>query len=789
MAESRPINWALPFPSKEPNSNPLQLLTHMANAKGGHYPTGENGLWHGGVHFDEGTAAFFDQSSVRCMADGEVIAYRIEERYSVSEFTDEIPRIKRAPFSTGFVLVKHKLQPPPLRNADGTITEGQTPPSLNLYSLYMHLLDWAGYQAQPDLQRPSFWVAKRYTVNTENGGLSVRAGPSKNATRLSQLPKGAEITIGTAEGEFSKLVNIVSGTAHPALAADDEGQLPGYVFTSLLKPLSEPVEYGKVVVLENGWPIKAGDLIGHPGLYQNHDSAAQHMVHVELFSCDDVPAFIAQSRAWASRLPDDQKTLLRVYKGASKLIAHRDDINGENPPKLDDDGTQIGVDLIIPQSLMDGLPASRKIQVKDGTDNTMYWWRLDGLFADANGNPIDGWLAEQQLITTRHSPWEWEGFQCIEETGTPVEKLAYAFNARGLLSAEQQQNYRAQINKADGGPILTLARLHDIIDTDKTGKLSSREIRAALAKPWQAQLLGQLGTRYESEWFWEKSKWDELDPLLEEEPGTPNLIWQTEKQRIEKLSWWRDLADKHGIGRDGKAWHINALGLSSGFSSPKTEEITVPFLEKMLSKPGAWFTGRGGSQRFITMFRESYPAIYDFDKKEFVNLLNVALIRHGIITGYQKAHFLAQCFHESAHFETTIEFASGEGYNPGRHRDAEANGNTTFGDGPKYKGKGLLQLTWKKNYVNYSKDRGIDFISAPDLIASDMYNAIDASCWFWRNNGCVHKKHNARGDINILIEHEKDNVGIVTLAVNGGDNGLAERKEIFEAIKKEWRLE
>jgi hypothetical protein len=155
MAESRPINWALPFPSKEPNSNPLQLLTHMANAKGGHYPTGENGLWHGGVHFDEGTAPFFDQSSVRCMADGEVIAYRIDERYPVSEFINEIPLIKRAPFSTGFVLVKHKLQPPPLRNADGTIAEGQTPPSL--------------YQAQPNLQRPSFWVAKRYTVNTENG--------------------------------------------------------------------------------------------------------------------------------------------------------------------------------------------------------------------------------------------------------------------------------------------------------------------------------------------------------------------------------------------------------------------------------------------------------------------------------------------------------------------------------------------------------------------------------------------------------------------------------------------
>jgi predicted chitinase len=171
-----------------------------------------------------------------------------------------------------------------------------------------------------------------------------------------------------------------------------------------------------------------------------------------------------------------------------------------------------------------------------------------------------------------------------------------------------------------------------------------------------------------------------------------------------------------------------------------------------------------------------------------VQILNEALVRHGITTGYQKAHFLAQCFHESAHFETTIEFASGEGYNPGRHRDAEKNGNTSMGDGPKYKGKGLIQLTWKNNYTKYSNYRDINFTVSPDLIASDMFNAIDVSCWYWRNNGGVYKKHNAKGDINVLIEHEKNNVDLITLAINGGSNGLAERKEIFEAIKKEWRL-
>lgn len=733
MAEHKPINWAYPFPSKDTSHNPLQLLTHMAQAKGGFYPTGENGLWHGGVHFDEGTAAAFDQSSVRCIADGEVIAYRIDERYPVSEFTDDIPRVKRATYSTGFVLVRHSLQPPPLKNADGSIVEAQTPPSLTLYSLYMHLLDWAGYQARADLPRPAFWENKRYTVNTQHDGLSVRAGPSKHTTKLSELSKGAEITIGETEGEFSKLVSLISGTAQPALSADDEGQLPGYVSTSLLKPHSEPAEYDKVVVLDSGLPIKAGELIGHPGLYQNHDGAAQHMVHVELFSCDDVTAFIAQSRAWASRLPDDQKTLLKVYKGASKLIPHRDDINAENPPKLDDDGTLIGVDLIIPQSLLDGLPASKKIQVKDGADNTMHWWRLDGLFADANGNPIDGWLAEQELITTRHSPWEWEGFQCIEETGTPVEKLAYAFNARGLLSADEQHNYRAQISKADGGPIVTLARLYDIADTDKDGVLTSTELQAALTRPWHAQVLGQLITKYESEWFWNRDKWDELDPLLAEEPGKPNLVWEVEKQRIEKLSWWQELEARHGVRRDGNAWHFHITSTASAFYCTR-ELIDVDFFIDEYTSQHEQFMAN--APVFSETSKSNLRTILEFINGHYDSNPDKANL-------FELAYMLATARHEAYYFPTGEFFSSKpevgsiayfNKYDPvlastEEHRNrAIANGNTQEGDGYRYRGRGLVHLTWKNNYRKAQEQFDVNFVSQPDK-AAEPEHSVPIMIW------------------------------------------------------------
>jgi len=598
------------------------------------------------------------------------------------------------------------------------------------------------------------------------------------------------------------------------LAAGDEGQLPGYVFTSLLKPLSEPAEYGKVVVLENGWPIKAGDLIGHPGLYQNHDSAAQHMVHVELFSCDDVPAFIARSRAWASRLPDDQKTLLKVYQGASKLIAHREGIGAENPPKLSDEGSQVGVNLLIPQTLMDGLPASHKNQVtvppESGTPaSTTSWWRLDGLFADENGSPIDGWLAEQELITTRHSPWEWEGFQCVEETGTTVGKLAYSLDARRLLSTEEQQNYRAQINKADGGPILTLARLHDIVDTDKDSTLSSREIRAALARPWQAQLFGQLITGHESEWFWEKSKWDELDPLLEEEPGTPNLIWQTEKQRIEKLSWWSDLAEKHGINGDGKAWHVQPQWLTVFFKAKRKELITL----KMLKTASLSITEDYAEA--ILPHLNRYAISYKIDTPLLIaNFLSQVGHESGFrvrsenlsysakrmrevfgcknnIRGYDASaddckifpRLRPKLWTEAAKYERNSE-------NLGSYVYAARNGNDDeeSRDGYKYRGRGIIQLTGKNNYIAYTRIHNEknaqdhqDFVSNPDLVTSNLEYGIESAFVWWEMNDLnrkILKSYSARTESDITAH-----VADVSTIVNGGTIGLPERVELFESLR------
>lgn len=94
-------------------------------------------------------------------------------------------------------------------------------------------------------------------------------------------------------------------------------------------------------------------------------------------------------------------------------------------------------------------------------------------------------------------------------------------------------------------------------------------------------------------------------------------------------------------------------------------------------------------------------------------------------------------------------------------------GNDQPGDGWKYRGRGFIQLTGKSNYAQFAKDTGIDALRNPDLVARPDIGA-KAAVWFWKKNGKI-SQYAQRGDI----------TG-VTKIVNGGTNGLPDRKTKFQ---------
>jgi putative chitinase len=141
----------------------------------------------------------------------------------------------------------------------------------------------------------------------------------------------------------------------------------------------------------------------------------------------------------------------------------------------------------------------------------------------------------------------------------------------------------------------------------------------------------------------------------------------------------------------------------------------------------------------------------------FYGPLTSAMPGYGIDTPLRVAHFIAQLAHESGSFRYTEELADGRAY------DGRADlGNTTAGDGPRFKGRGLIQLTGRANYTVYSAATGQDYVAHPERLAQDPAVACDVACWFWKS-----RKLNALADL--------DDVKAVTKRINGGYNGLDDR--------------
>jgi putative chitinase len=131
------------------------------------------------------------------------------------------------------------------------------------------------------------------------------------------------------------------------------------------------------------------------------------------------------------------------------------------------------------------------------------------------------------------------------------------------------------------------------------------------------------------------------------------------------------------------------------------------------------------------------------------------------------AHFLAQVGHESGNLRYSEEIASGSAYE-GR----VDLGNTQRGDGPRFKGRGLIQLTGRANYTAFGTARHRDFLTGthPTLLSSDANLAVDVSCWFWTTHG-----------LNALAD--ADNLNTITRRINGGTNGLADRAAHLQRAK------
>ncbi len=151
----------------------------------------------------------------------------------------------------------------------------------------------------------------------------------------------------------------------------------------------------------------------------------------------------------------------------------------------------------------------------------------------------------------------------------------------------------------------------------------------------------------------------------------------------------------------------------------------------------------------------------------FAQAIDDAMYEFEISTPQRQAAFLAQLMHESGECRYVEELASGRAYE-GR----EDLGNIYPGDGVRFKGRGLIQLTGRANYALLSEAFGIDLITNPELLEQPDLAARSAA-WFWKSRG-----------LNELADLDTDaSFRRITKRVNGGYNGEADRIKYWVRAK------
>lgn len=153
----------------------------------------------------------------------------------------------------------------------------------------------------------------------------------------------------------------------------------------------------------------------------------------------------------------------------------------------------------------------------------------------------------------------------------------------------------------------------------------------------------------------------------------------------------------------------------------------------------------------------------------WVEPINNAMTEFGITTSAQVSAFIAQIGHESGRLQFVREI-----WNPkqcpwqAKYEGRADLGNNQAGDGKRYMGRGLIQITGRHNYQECGDALGVDFVAHPELLEVPTYAARSAA-WFWVSHGC-----NAVADAG--------NFRAVTRIINGGYNGYDDRLALLQSV-------
>lgn len=154
--------------------------------------------------------------------------------------------------------------------------------------------------------------------------------------------------------------------------------------------------------------------------------------------------------------------------------------------------------------------------------------------------------------------------------------------------------------------------------------------------------------------------------------------------------------------------------------------------------------------------------------EKWIDPMNAAMERFEINTPARQAAFIAQIGHESGKLVYVREMWGPTSWQVKYEGRADL-GNTQPGDGRRFMGRGLIQITGRANYHSCGAALGEDLESHPELLEQPIYAAMSAG-WFWKSHG-----------LNVLADAGK--FELLTKHINGGLTGEPDRLALWETAK------
>ncbi|MEN4884508.1 MULTISPECIES: hypothetical protein [Enterobacter] len=554
------IVWPIPSNSRGSEfSNQESILSHLAGESTGQYTIGRSGMWHGGIHITEATTPwcalsgkapleamdfpvpFKGEQAIRCMADGEVIAYRVCKDYLTLGWESG-----PLSFSGSFVLVKHYIQP----------GEKETS-GLHFYTLYMHLAPYSAYEANAENQ----WVTQdTLRAYSEMDWLTAKLTSDKTSPQIAgHMPKGARVEWDpvdsnlNATGNNKRQYGLVtlkglpeetSSTLTPGqrywVVVDNNnikpapGAGPGW-WRHLLPPAKEVMVFDKTVSLSSPFAIKAGDPIGHMGYYQAPKDGgyeARYQVHIECTSMDDnLEKFLTNPEKVGEKNP-----LWLKYSPGLALFTK--DVAKGTFAKGSASTTRTGI-----------LPLSKVTTETDNSTKQEYWQLRQENAYVPKGQAEPQLLSQYDLakLGFRTETSEPTSFDYLDGKNQPVGFFRSLINSLYEAAAGDTRTSHALVKH-------NYQRLLDKIDSG-SDRYSPMEYWRALHNPDYRDTIQKTIVKHPSDWYFKKGDaiWQPfLNALKKEAPE-----WKKYSEDfLDKMAWMQDVTSEK-LGPS--LWHMHPI--------------------------------------------------------------------------------------------------------------------------------------------------------------------------------------------------------------------------------------